>query len=248
MGPGQPSLRSGFRDDEGCGAAPMTAGEHSAPWLTIVGIGEDGLDGLGDDGASAPSLRPRSSSAAARHLALAADAITGEAAPWPTPFDPAMTDVLALRGRKVCVLASGDPFFHGVGATLARHRAARGNATSCPRPSAFSLAASRLGWALQEIETVSLHGRPARPHPAAAASGSAHPGADLGRRRPRRHRRPARRARLRRLAPDRPRSAGRPGRARPAGPAEDFDLDKHQSAQRAWRSTLNRRARRVSCR
>ena len=56
-----------------------------------------------------------------RHLALAADLIKGEAASWPSPFDAAMRDLMALRGRRVCVLASGDPFLHGVGATLARH-------------------------------------------------------------------------------------------------------------------------------
>ncbi len=70
-----------------------------------------------------------------------------------------MRNVLALRGQKICVLASGDPFFFGVGATLARHVQA-GEFTAYPAPSAFSLAASRLGWPLQEIETVSLHGRP----------------------------------------------------------------------------------------
>ncbi len=94
-----------------------------------------------------------------RHLALAAPAIKGEARAWPSPFDPAMTDVLALKGHKVCVLASGDPFLHGVGVTLARQL----DPDACevfPAPSAFSLAASRLGWALQETETVSLHARP----------------------------------------------------------------------------------------
>ena len=70
-----------------------------------------------------------------------------------------MTEVLALRGRPVCVLASGDPFQHGVGATLAR-RLDAGEMEVVPAPSAFSLAAARLGWALQETETISLHGRP----------------------------------------------------------------------------------------
>ncbi len=94
-----------------------------------------------------------------RHLALAADAIRGEARPWPMPFDAAMSEVVALRGRKVCVLASGDPFCHGVGATLARHVSAS-EFDVYPAPSAFSLAAARLGWPLQAVETVSLHGRP----------------------------------------------------------------------------------------
>ena len=68
-----------------------------------------------------------------------------------------MRDVVALRGKKVCVLASGDPFLHGVGATLARHVPAD-EMLVLPAPSAFSLAASRLAWALQDTDTVSLHG------------------------------------------------------------------------------------------
>lgn len=127
-------------------------------WLSIVGIGEDGVKGLGENARSAVS----SASVVfggKRHLELAAPLIAGEARTWPTPFDAAMRDVLGLRGQKVCVLASGDPFFFGVGATLSRHVPA-GEFTAYPAPSAFSLVASRLGWPLQEIETVSLHGRP----------------------------------------------------------------------------------------
>ncbi len=126
-------------------------------WLSIVGIGEDGLAGLGE--------RARQAIAAAefvfggaRHLALAKATITGEAHTWPQPFDSDMKAVTALKGRKVCVLASGDPFFFGVGVTLARQIPAD-EFIAYPAPSAFSLAASRLGWALQNIETVSLHGR-----------------------------------------------------------------------------------------
>ena len=81
----------------------------------------------------------------------------GESHAWPSPFDTAMRDVVALRGKKVCVLASGDPFLHGVGATLARHVPAD-EMLVLPAPSTFSLAASRLGWALQDTDTVSLHG------------------------------------------------------------------------------------------
>ncbi len=94
-----------------------------------------------------------------RHLELAASLITGEARPWPVPFDAAMRDVVAMTGQKVCVLASGDPFFYGVGVTLSRH-VGSDEFVTYPSPSAISLAASRMGWALQDIETVSLHGRP----------------------------------------------------------------------------------------
>jgi precorrin-6B C5,15-methyltransferase / cobalt-precorrin-6B C5,C15-methyltransferase len=74
--------------------------------------------------------------------------------------------VVALRGRQVCVLASGDPFFYGVGSLLAR-RVAADEMLVLPSPSAFSLAAARLGWALPATALLSLHGRDlglVRPH------------------------------------------------------------------------------------
>ncbi|MDQ6434427.1 precorrin-6y C5,15-methyltransferase (decarboxylating) subunit CbiE [Mesorhizobium sp. LHD-90] len=137
----------------------MTADQNMAAgrWLSIIGIGEDGLDGLGAE------ARRRIAEAdivfgGKRHLALAETEIKGESKPWPSPFDSEMRAILALRGRKVCVLASGDPFLHGVGTTLARHVPAD-EMRVIPAASAFSLAASQLGWALPEIETVSLHGK-----------------------------------------------------------------------------------------
>jgi len=127
-------------------------------WLTIVGIGEDGVAGLGDE------AKQRIGEAeiifgGKRHLALVASLLKGEARSWPTPFDAEMRDVLALAGKNVCVLASGDPFFHGVGVTLAR-KVKLHEMLVLPAPSSLSLAASRLGWALQDVETISLHGRP----------------------------------------------------------------------------------------
>jgi precorrin-6Y C5,15-methyltransferase (decarboxylating) len=127
-------------------------------WLTVVGIGEDGLAGLGDE-AKRLIAKAEIIFGGKRHLALVASFAKGEARPWPVPFDAEMADVLALAGRNVCVLASGDPFFHGVGATLARKVKAQ-EMHVIPAPSAVSLAAARLGWPLPDIDTVSLHGRP----------------------------------------------------------------------------------------
>lgn len=125
-------------------------------WLTIVGIGEDGIAGLGAAAQSAISVASHVFGGP-RHLKLASSLIRGTATRWPTPFS--VDPVVALRGKAVCVLASGDPFFHGVAATLARN-ITPDEMVVLPMPSAFSLAAARLGWALQDIETVSLHGRP----------------------------------------------------------------------------------------
>jgi precorrin-6Y C5,15-methyltransferase (decarboxylating) len=137
----------------------------SRRWLSIVGIGEDGVDGL-----SAVARGLVSGAAIVfggkRHLALAAPLIRGAARPWPSPFDRVAEEVQAQRGRAVCVLASGDPFMHGVGAVLARLIDAQ-EMVVMPAPSAFSLAAARLGWALQETALVSLHARAldlVRPH------------------------------------------------------------------------------------
>lgn len=133
-------------------------GPATAKWLAVVGIGEDGVGGLGEVA--------RQHIAAAefvfggeRHLKLAKTLINGMAKTWPTPFDVTMQAVKECAGRKVCVLASGDPFLFGVGATLAKVFAAA-EMIVVPSPSAFSLAASRLGWALQEVQQISLHGRP----------------------------------------------------------------------------------------
>ncbi len=135
--------------------APFSGAGGPVQWLAVVGIGEDGVAGLG---AAARRLVEGAEVVfgGRRHLALAAAVIRGEARAWGRPFDVA--EVVALRGRAVCVLASGDPFLHGVGVTLAR-RVAAAEMVVVPGVSAFSLAAGRLGWPLAEVETVSLVGR-----------------------------------------------------------------------------------------
>jgi len=141
-------------------------------WLSIVGIGEDGVSGLGA-GARDLIATAEIVFGGARHLALAAPLIRGQSKPWPTPFSLAVGEVLGMRGRRVCVLASGDPFFYGVGATLSGH-IPPDEMHVVPAPSAFSLAAARMGWALPETVLVSVHGRALdriRPH--------LHPGARI---------------------------------------------------------------------
>ncbi len=126
-------------------------------WLSIIGIGEDGAAGL------SPVARGLIESAelvagGRRHLALAEDHIKGSTLPWPSPIADGIAEVLRRRGRPVAVLASGDPFHHGIGKQLAA-KVAPGEFLCLPQPSAFSLAAARMGWALQDTTLVSLHGR-----------------------------------------------------------------------------------------
>lgn len=93
-----------------------------------------------------------------RHLGLAGELISGRRLSWPSPIRDALPEIEKLRGRPVVVLASGDPFHYGVGDMLVE--AVPADETLClPQPSSFSLAAARLGWSLQEVALVSLHGR-----------------------------------------------------------------------------------------
>jgi precorrin-6Y C5,15-methyltransferase (decarboxylating) len=123
-------------------------------WLTIVGIGEDGLSGLSEASRKAIA-EAETVFGGERHLVLAEVGERGR--PWPVPFSA--DGVLSCRGRPTVVLASGDPFWHGVGATLTA-RLESGEWISHPAPSTFSLAASRLGWRLESVACLGLHARP----------------------------------------------------------------------------------------
>jgi precorrin-6Y C5,15-methyltransferase (decarboxylating) len=128
----------------------------ASPWLTIVGLGEDGPKGL------SVAARERIAQASlvvggARHLHLIGET-EGARLAWPSPLQEAFPKVLSRRGEPVVVLASGDPFFYGVGSLLAQI-VPPSEIFCLPQPSAFSLAASRLGWALQDCALVTLHGR-----------------------------------------------------------------------------------------
>ena len=126
-------------------------------WLSVVGIGDDGLAGL------APAARTLVETAeviagGARHLAMLPP-VAAERLPWQQPFADSIDAIAAWRGRRVVVLASGDPMWYGAGAILARHFP-REDIVVLPHPGAFSLAAARLGWALADCAILSLHGRP----------------------------------------------------------------------------------------
>jgi precorrin-6Y C5,15-methyltransferase (decarboxylating) len=126
------------------------------PWLTVVGIGEDGFKGLGKNARHA-LLRASRIFGGQRHLDLLPPCIRGERQCWPSPFS--VQPVLALRGEPVCVLASGDPMFFGVGASLTR-QLPNDEMLILPAPSSCSLAAARMGWPLQDVVALSVVARP----------------------------------------------------------------------------------------
>jgi precorrin-6Y C5,15-methyltransferase (decarboxylating) len=135
------------------------------PWLHVVGIGEDGLAGL------APALRALVEAAEVivggeRHLAMAPAG--AERMAWPSPWDAMVERIGRLRGRRVVVLVTGDPSWFSGGVTVAR--AFAGQAVVHPHPGAFSHAAARMLWRVEECEGLSVHGR-------GLGAGAAHLGA-----------------------------------------------------------------------
>lgn len=127
------------------------------PWLNIIGIGDDGLDGL------SPVARSVLDSAeivcgGKRHLAMLGDD-PRQRLEWSVPFAKSIHSLVALRGQAVVVLASGDPMWFGAGSTLIKSIPAA-ETRVIPAPSAYSLAAARLGWALDEVDCLTAHGRP----------------------------------------------------------------------------------------
>ena len=125
-------------------------------WLALIGIGEDGIDAL-SPAAKTLLAQAQLVVGGARHIALAGP-LSCETMTWPSPIAAAVPQILARRGSPVCVLASGDPFFYGVGTLLSAH-IGEDEMQCLPAPSAFSLAAARLNWSLQDCRLISLHGR-----------------------------------------------------------------------------------------
>lgn len=126
------------------------------PWLTIVGIGEDGYAGLGK-AARRALLAASEVIGAPRQLELLPHCLGARRQVWPSPFS--LEPVLRRRGEPTCVLASGDPMLFGVGASLARQIPSE-EMLVLSVPSSASLAAARMGWALQDCTLLSLVARP----------------------------------------------------------------------------------------
>ncbi|MFD0746974.1 precorrin-6y C5,15-methyltransferase (decarboxylating) subunit CbiE [Phytohabitans flavus] len=129
------------------------------PDVHVVGIGADGWAGLSEN-AQAAVHAAEVLFGSRRQLSLVPASFAGERLPWPSPLMPALPGLLdAHRGRRVCVLASGDPMHHGIGAAILRILGPD-RVTVLPAASSMSLACARLGWAMEEVEVVGLVGRP----------------------------------------------------------------------------------------
>ncbi len=130
----------------------------TAPWIAVVGLTEAGLAVL------EPRVRALVDEAevlvgGVRHLEMVPDDHPATRMTWKTPLTDTIDDIGALKGRRVCVLATGDPMHFGIGVTLARAFGADALRV-VPATGAFSLAAARLGWPLDQVDCLTLHGRP----------------------------------------------------------------------------------------
>lgn len=128
----------------------------TAPWLNIVGIGEDGTDGL-SPAALALVETAEIIIGGDRHHTLAPN-VHAERLAWPSPFDVMIDTIRAQKGKRVVVLVTGDPLWYSVGARILKSIPAD-EITFHPQLSAFQLAAARMGWSLADIETLTVHGR-----------------------------------------------------------------------------------------
>lgn len=130
------------------------------PPVTVVGIGADGWAGLAAPGRAAVA-DATVLLGGERHLAMVPAEIGAERVAWPSPLLPALPGLLAAHaGRGLCVLASGDPMWHGVGVRLAG-LLGPDRLTVLPHPSAVSLACARMRWPVESTAVVRIVGRDA---------------------------------------------------------------------------------------
>ncbi|WP_430471555.1 precorrin-6y C5,15-methyltransferase (decarboxylating) subunit CbiE [Thalassospira lucentensis] len=125
--------------------------------ITVIGIGEDGYDGL------SPMARSTLENAqiifgGTRHIAMLPGTNTATQNKWITPFEANLPMIEDCLDQNPVVLASGDPMYFGVGNTLIKYFGPE-PIYAIPAPSSISLAASRLGWALADCDVITLHGR-----------------------------------------------------------------------------------------
>ena len=127
-------------------------------WLHIVGIGEDGIDMLP---ASARNLIKNAEVLVGgeRHLAMVPEDHPADRHRWEAPLRKTIARLDTMRGKRVVVLATGDPMSYGIGVTLTRKFGAKAVSVQ-PVAGAFSLAAARMGWPLHDVDCLTLHGRP----------------------------------------------------------------------------------------
>jgi precorrin-6B C5,15-methyltransferase / cobalt-precorrin-6B C5,C15-methyltransferase len=127
-------------------------------WLTVIGMGEDGFEGL--SARAKLVLQNTDVIVGSERLLGFVPASKAERMEWSQPFSAVVEQIKPLRGRNTVILATGDPMNYGVARKLLEF-IPFAEMTVIPHLSAFSHAASRLGWSLPDCDTLTLHGRDA---------------------------------------------------------------------------------------
>lgn len=128
--------------------------------VAVVGLGADGWAGLTAAARSALSSAQVLIGGPRQLDLLPAGPCPGERVAWPSPLRPAVPKLMAEHaGRRIAVLASGDPMFYGIGRALAQELGPDALAVH-PHPSSVSYACARLGWPVEDTEVVTVVGRP----------------------------------------------------------------------------------------
>ncbi len=125
--------------------------------VAIVGIGDDGCAGLSSRAIGAVSAAGVLAGGE-RHLAFFPE-FKGERIVFKNGLASALERVAqAANENNVCILASGDPMFFGVGAAVIKRLGAE-HVEVLPHPSAMQWAFARAGMKWDDAVFISLHGR-----------------------------------------------------------------------------------------
>ncbi len=127
-------------------------------WLTIIGMGEDGFEGL--SGSARLALTSAQHIVGSKRLMSFLPPQTAQLHEWPQPFSAVVQQIKPLRGQRTVILATGDPMNYGAARKLLEFLLFE-EMMIIPHVSAFSLAAARMGWSLPDCDCFTIHGRPA---------------------------------------------------------------------------------------
>lgn len=128
------------------------------PTLTVYGLGADGWESLNSH-AQKGILDAEVLLGGVRHLDLVPPVDGQERLAWPAPLRPGLPALLeSVAGRRVAVLASGDPLLSGIGSTLVE-LLGPDRVRIEPGVSSVALARARMGWSAESVEVITLVGR-----------------------------------------------------------------------------------------
>jgi precorrin-6B C5,15-methyltransferase / cobalt-precorrin-6B C5,C15-methyltransferase len=127
-------------------------------WLSIIGMGEDGWEGLSNRARLA--IKAAEVIVGSSRLFAFLPKTKAEMHEWPQPFSAMVEHIKPLAGRNTVILATGDPTNFGVARKLLTFIPVS-EVTIIPHNSAFSLAAARMGWSVPDCDCFTIHGRPA---------------------------------------------------------------------------------------